>query len=218
MFRMRHVFLIAALLCGVATVVVLAESAGVRTGMRVSMRGDVARELRWLGQYGQLACVVICLTLIWQLDTAGRRAVVPVLVLVMLATAGATVVGKHLTGRVRPAFENAGRFMGPSLERDASRESFPSGHTSSAVALTVVLGNFYPRLRGMLWALAIACGVLRWIRDAHWLGDVLAGAALGFIIAHVILGVRDAVPWLRLRPLDVRSRGADEGIRAGGVE
>jgi membrane-associated phospholipid phosphatase len=173
-------------LCAATAAVLLFENGGGRTRVQIRLSGDLGRETRWLGQYGQFACVVIVAALIWSLDAPRRRAL-PILLAAVLATASITVVVKRLTGRVRPSFDEAGQFLGPAKLGGAAFESFPSGHTASAVALTVVLSRMYPRARGLFWALAVACGALRWVRDAHWLSDVFAGAAVGFAVAHLAL-------------------------------
>jgi hypothetical protein len=182
------VFLPFAVLCLAALGVLVYEGVGGVTRLdRVSLRGDLGRELRWLGQYGQFACVAIVALCIWQLDVPRRRTVA-VLFVAVVATSAAAAAGKRLAGRVRPGFERAGQFLGPAAAADgAGHQSFPSGHTASAVAMTVVLAAVYPRVRGLLWALAAACGLLRWVRDAHWLSDVLAGAAVGYAIAELTL-------------------------------
>jgi membrane-associated phospholipid phosphatase len=161
------------LLCTATATVLLFEQAGVETRLQLRLRGDLGREARWLGQYGQLSCVVICVVFMWTSDASQRHAL-PLLVAV-LATAGLTVAIKRLTGRVRPSFEQAGQFLGPVAAGAAEHQSFPSGHMASPVALSVCLSRMYPRARGLFWGLAVTCGLLRWVANAHWLSDVLAG-------------------------------------------
>lgn len=65
-------------------------------------------------------------------------------------------------------------------------KSFPSGHTG-----TVFTGAELVRMEyGWGWGagaytLAAAVGVLRMYNGAHWLSDVLAGAGVGILCAHV---------------------------------
>ena len=169
--------------CGV---LMLLERRGLKTTLALNMKGDIKRESRWLAQYGQALCTGVAAVLVWQLD-AGRRekAVVPLVVAVIAATGIATVI-KRLVSRVRPGRENAGRFLGPSWKHANYRESFPSSHSASAVALSVMLAILYPPAAATFWALAIACAGLRYLLDAHWPSDVLGGIALGYGVAHAV--------------------------------
>ena len=92
-----------------------------------------------------------------------------------------------LERRVRPGRENAGKFLGPSLKHANYRESFPSSHSACAVALTVALAYLYPQGVITFWALALICAGLRYVLDAHWPSDVLAGVAVGYGLAHLTI-------------------------------
>ena len=57
--------------------------------------------------------------------------------------------------------------------------SFPSGHAAAAFAVAVPVASRHPLLAPLVLALA---GAVAWSRVAlrvHWLGDAVAGAALG---------------------------------------
>ncbi len=71
--------------------------------------------------------------------------------------------------------------------------SFPSGHTATAFAISVVLGRRYPRLRPPLYLTAVLIGLSRIALGSHYASDVVGGAVLGL-----------AVGWLL-----TRGRGAD---------
>ena len=166
-----------AIMLGASLVLMVLEWRGVRTTLSLEFKGDVKRETRFIAQYGQLFCSIIVAILLWQLD---RRQAAP---LVMLgAVFGVSVLAmvlKRLLGRVRPNREKAGRFLGPGLKHDNYRESFPSSHSASAMAMSVVLAQLYPPAAVTFYVLAAACGALRYVLDAHWPSDVLAGLALG---------------------------------------
>jgi len=85
--------------------------------------------------------------------------------------------------RVRPGRENAGKFLGPHWRHANERESFPSSHSACAASLSVMLTILYPQGAATFWALALICAALRYVMDAHWPSDVLAGIALGYAIA-----------------------------------
>ena len=176
-------WIIVTILLGASLTLMVMERRGVRTTLTLEFKGDVKRETRFIAQYGQLFCSIIVAILLWQLDS---RQVAP---LVMLgAVFGVSVLAmvlKRLLGRVRPNRENAGRFLGPGLKHDNARESFPSSHSASAMAMSVVLAHLYPPAAITLYALAFACGALRYVLDAHWPSDVLAGLALGLAVGSV---------------------------------
>jgi undecaprenyl-diphosphatase len=169
------------LLLGACGILLILERLGLPTTLQLKFKGDVKRESRWLAQYGQAVCPVVAALLLWQLDpdpVHRRRACVALLA----GTFSAPLIGlllKRMFGRVRPGRENAGRFLGPSLRHANYRESFPSNHTAAAFGMSGVLAHFYPQAAIMWWALAISCALLRYVLDAHWPSDILAGAALG---------------------------------------
>jgi undecaprenyl-diphosphatase len=61
--------------------------------------------------------------------------------------------------------------------------SFPSGHTITAFAVAVTLGHFYPGLSLGLLFCAASVASSRILLGMHFLSDVLAGAAIGTILA-----------------------------------
>lgn len=89
---------------------------------------------------------------------------------------------KLLVDRARP-FEAYPDLIHPySLPDDPS---FPSGHTATAFALALALCLRYPRwyvvVPAALWACAV--GLSRMNEGVHYPTDVLAGAALGVLLA-----------------------------------
>ena len=61
--------------------------------------------------------------------------------------------------------------------------SFPSGHTMTAFSVSVSLASFYPELALGLLFCAISVAASRIILGMHFLSDVLAGAAVGSLVA-----------------------------------
>jgi undecaprenyl-diphosphatase len=62
--------------------------------------------------------------------------------------------------------------------------SFPSGHTITAFAVSVSLGRFYPAVFPALLFCAVSIAASRILLGMHFLSDVLAGAAIGTLLAY----------------------------------
>jgi undecaprenyl-diphosphatase len=63
--------------------------------------------------------------------------------------------------------------------------SFPSGHTITAFSVSVSLSCFYPELAVGLLFCALSIAASRILLGMHFLSDVLAGAAIGGVMAWV---------------------------------
>ena len=88
---------------------------------------------------------------------------------------------KKATGRKRPcAFEP--HCWATLLPPD--QFSFPSGHTITAFAVAVSLSLFYPALAVGLLFCALSVAASRILLGMHFLSDVLAGAAIGTLLAY----------------------------------
>jgi undecaprenyl-diphosphatase len=62
--------------------------------------------------------------------------------------------------------------------------SFPSGHTITAFAVAVSLSRFYPDLAIGLLFCALSVAASRILLGMHFLSDVVAGAAIGTLLAY----------------------------------
>jgi membrane-associated phospholipid phosphatase len=65
--------------------------------------------------------------------------------------------------------------------------SFPSGHMTSIVALATYMGQRVYNLKWEAWALVVLVGLSRIYCGMHFLGDVIFGAGLGYLIAVIYL-------------------------------
>jgi len=93
---------------------------------------------------------------------------------------------KSKTSRPRPfAVENAVRAGADPLDPF----SFPSGHTLHAVACSVVAIAFCQMLEWLLVPFAVLVAISGVVLGLHYPSDVLAGAALGALIAQGILAL-----------------------------
>ncbi len=86
---------------------------------------------------------------------------------------------KRVSGRKRPC-EIEPHCWATLLPPD--RFSFPSGHTITAFAVSVTLGQFYPVLLPFLLFCAVSIALSRILLGMHFFSDVLAGAALGAVL------------------------------------
>ncbi len=161
----------------------LFERGGMASNPALSFKGDVKRETRFLAQYGQLICTFITALLVWQLDARRGWQICKALWAAVISATFVAMILKRLLGRVRPGRPQAGRFLGPEFRHANFRESFPSSHSASAVAFSVVLAYAYPHAAVTFWVLALICAGLRYVMDAHWPSDVMAGIALGYLTA-----------------------------------
>jgi membrane-associated phospholipid phosphatase len=101
---------------------------------------------------------------------------------------------KLLLARTRP---NEFRFLGdvwttfgawfPGAASGSMGQSFPSAHTATAVGFAAGLVWLYPRGRWLFPLFAVLTGCQRVQTGAHFLSDVLAGAALGSLVALAFL-------------------------------
>lgn len=98
---------------------------------------------------------------------AGSAAVVGVGIFVSL---------KKISGRRRPC-EIEPHVWAHLLPPD--QFSFPSGHTITAFAVAIAIGEFYPMLLGILLFCALAVATSRILLGMHFLSDVAVGAILG---------------------------------------
>jgi undecaprenyl-diphosphatase len=89
---------------------------------------------------------------------------------------------KSATRRVRPdmalASEACGRLLVP-----VDLYSFPSGHASTSLAAAITLGAFFPALLPLLLVLALCIAASRVALKVHYPLDILAGWALGGLMA-----------------------------------
>lgn len=110
----------------------------------------------------------------------------------ILLSAALTRVMKIAIGRARPRVELGPETFDP-LTFASGMHSFPSGHTSSAVAMAGLLSLYFPRARIVFWFLALIVGLERIRTGAHFLSDVIAGAGVGVLsvyLAYKLLGRR----------------------------
>lgn len=124
----------------------------------------------------------------------------------MIVNGAYTGIVKYGVGRTRPD--------------GSSQASFPSGHTSTAFSLATVASHHWGWKAGVpAYALASGIGLSRVESDKHYLSDVVAGAALGFIVGRTVTRL-DGEPAPKKRQLsfgpatDPHGRGVGVSVSA----
>ncbi len=118
----------------------------------------------------------------------GRDALPTVLRMLVAGGAGLLIYKwlKRRTLRPRP-FE-----VVPQVEAAASpldRFSFPSGHTLHAATFSLIVAAADPALAPLVFGFATLVAISRPVLGLHYPSDVLAGAAIGALLAHLALAV-----------------------------
>jgi len=95
---------------------------------------------------------------------------------------------KAVFGRARPGLlVEHGIYGFRFFTRDHDFSSFPSGHAAFAFGVATALSFVGPRHRPALLAAATVVALSRVLAGAHYLSDVLVGAALGSLVALAAL-------------------------------
>ena len=119
---------------------------------------------------------------------------------------------KHLFGRARPKlFDVVGAMHFDAFSITATYASFPSGHAVTAFAMATAIGFVSPKWRWPLMFAAAMIAASRVIIGAHYVSDVLAGAALGFGSAMLVRRI------FASRHIVFRREGTSVGLRGAGI-
>jgi undecaprenyl-diphosphatase len=94
--------------------------------------------------------------------------------------------------------------------RMPSSTSFPSGHSASAAAFAVAVGDTVPALRLPLRAAASVVAFSRVYTGVHYPGDVLIGAAVGTAVGQLTSAVARRVARYRGRGLQPVNEPGDQ--------
>lgn len=172
----------------------------------------VQKVLLMAEMFGHGVGVVIIGVLIWQLDPA-RRWALPRLMTMSLGAGMLANIVKLMIQRSRPyhfnfqgnVWSTFGKWF-PLTDTSSSVQSFPSGHTATAVGLAVGMAWLYPRGRWLFatFALLVACNRLE--EKAHYASDVLVGAALGSLAGLICLNASKITRYFDLWETYWRSR------------
>jgi undecaprenyl-diphosphatase len=65
--------------------------------------------------------------------------------------------------------------------------SFPSGHSSSAMIIALILSSFFPMLKWIFMLFALLVGISRVFMGCHYPSDVIVGYLISFVVFGMIL-------------------------------
>jgi membrane-associated phospholipid phosphatase len=191
---------------GVAFAVALAIDVPVTANRNAeAIPGDLNRIVELSEIFAHGFGAALALLLVWQLAPRLRHRMRPLAVCLIMP--GLVVQGfKLMVARRRPLFyevENldsterilalpdsahetwSGLFPDWAIGSDYAYQSFPSAHAATAFAMAICLSWLFPQARVLFYVLAILAAFQRITSGAHWLSDVIAGAAVAFVVCYV---------------------------------
>ncbi len=150
----------------------------VKNGKTIFTSGELQRVLRFFESYGHGLGAAVAL-LIVALAARHWKAAIRLAAAIAAAAIPYALLARLLVNRCRPhkwTAWAAGDIWSTFAIKGAS---FPSGHTATAFAFSVVLATAYPRGRWIFLSLATLCGLARVLTGAHFVSDVFAGMFIG---------------------------------------
>ncbi len=106
---------------------------------------------------------------------------------------------KHIFGRPRPKMLSdkvKTWYEMEWFETASNMHSFPSGHATTTWAFFFFLSRYWPKYTSVWLFYAVSASYARMGIGSHYLGDVIAGSALGFFVAYWM--------WPRVAPADLQ--------------
>jgi membrane-associated phospholipid phosphatase len=157
-----------------------------------AIRGDLVKIIQFSEVFAHGSGVMLVIMAAGAIDSRGWRIVPRLLVSAYVAGMLANLL-KLLVVRLRPeefdlslsvleSFQGWAPWHANAYEIGRAVQSFPSGHTATAMGLGLAFCRLYPRATWFFLLLATLAGMQRMEASAHFLSDVLTGAALGFFV------------------------------------
>jgi undecaprenyl-diphosphatase len=156
----------------------LALDGGILLWIQANLRGPLDTLVSGYTHLGDAGILWIVVTLVLLIFKRTRRAGAASALALILSVLCTNVVLKHLVSRPRPWLDVAGLV---NLVNESDPNSFPSGHTSAALAAACAWWRTLPQ-RWMKWlamVLAVLMGLSRLYVGVHYPSDVVVGALVG---------------------------------------
>ncbi len=157
----------------------------------------LAAKVTWIGntswQAVTLVTLMVCFALARPDPVSARRAqrllsLVLACFLLILLTGIAVQILKHSFGRPRPdILGDLSPYTFVPFGFTRGWNAFPSGHSTTMGALALLAGRLFPRLWPVAWGIALLVAISRVIVGKHYPSDVVAGLALGAVLAAWLL-------------------------------
>lgn len=130
--------------------------------------------------FGSVTVAAILILGLWVYDQRQTAILSGISVFIAGST---TRVLKEVVARSRP--ETVAEFLLYNVDSYA----FPSGHTTLAFAMAVILADKAekPAVRVYLYSLAVLVAMSRVYLGVHYVSDVVAGAVVGYVAALIVL-------------------------------
>ncbi len=152
----------------------------------------------WIAEFGDSLYWFIALGIgfgVFHLRRAHDAARWCFLAIASLAASGiVSGIMKATLARWRPrAFVADGAFNGesgfgfPAFIVEHVRNSYPSGHATTAFTLAALATLKWPRLAALWVMMGAVVAASRVVQNSHWLGDMLAGSALGWATPWIVM-------------------------------
>ena len=196
--KLTRVFLLAALMAGVACPIVMPFDRSASDFLRqFELPGDLQKAITLSEAFAHGFGVTFILLSVFVVAVHRRRAVWVAILITALSGITANAL-KATIVRVRPHAEGL-QVIGHNAETcktseaversfwDSRQRSFPSGHAATAWGLAIGLSLVFLRGRWIFGMLAVLASVQRIESGSHYPSDVLAGMAIAFIIAACAL-------------------------------
>lgn len=187
-----------------AIVLSIADGFIARNWSLSSVPGELNRVISWTEIFAHGSGVGLIAIGIFVLAPRARRYLPRVVACALFAGLAATGL-KLFFNRVRPLaihhdLENTIGQYWVGWNRDVNEvylqkfiydfQSFPSAHAATAFGFAIGLSWLFPHGRWYFFSIAVLACVQRVTSLAHWTSDVCAGAAIGTIIAGVIVSTK----------------------------
>jgi undecaprenyl-diphosphatase len=148
----------------------------VQRAVQAGRRPALERPARMINGLGAHVVVLSSLLAIAVLDGAAGPATVRRVLVALIPTNLSVELGKLTFDRTRPDGSHK-----------RANSSFPSSHAANAFTIAWVLARRWRRAAPGLLLLAAAVAFARMYLNRHFLSDVVTGAAIGWVSAHLVL-------------------------------